>query len=261
MAITTLDGWIAAVKQNLTFYKSALATTLAGIPYTVFDLAGNPGGGALAAGNTANGIVPTDALAGYPIINALSGTGYLSGVDYSSTVACRIALFDRLFSCGAYAFNANTTLVTQPSYSARVPSANYSGLQLWIEAVTAFTGSPSFQINYLDQAGNAGDTGVIASGAALTIRRMFQMPLAAGDNGIQQIVQVRGTVATAGTFNVNVLRPLWTGRVPLANSGDVHDMLRTGFPVIYADSALFVVIYADSTSSGLPYMNIEIADG
>lgn len=261
MSITTLDGWIAAVKQNLTYFKSASVTTLAAIPYTMFDMAGNPGAGALNAGNTANGIVPTDALAGYPVINALGANGYLSGIDFSSTIACRLTLYDRLFSAGAYAFNANVTLASQPSYAGRVPGGNYSGLQLWIEAVTAFTGSPSFQINYLDQAGNAGDTGVIGSGAALTIRRMFQMPLAAGDNGIQQIVQVRGTVATAGTFNVNVLRPLWTGRVPLANSGDVHDMLKTGLPQIYADSALFVVIHADGTSSGLPYMNIEVADG
>jgi hypothetical protein len=261
MAITTLDGYVAAVKQALTYYKSASATSLAGIPYTVFDLAGNPGAGALAIGNTANGVVPTDGDAGYPIIGALGGTGYFSGIDFSSTVACRITLYDRLFAAGAYAYNADTSLASQPSYSGRVPGGVYSGLQLWCEAVTAFTLNPSFQINYLDQDGNAGDTGVIASGAALTIRRMFQMPLAAGDNGIQQITRVRCSVASAGTWNVMVLRSLWTGRVPLANSGDVHDLLRTGMPVVYANSALYPVIYADSTSSGLPYLNIEVADG
>lgn len=261
MTISTLDGYVAAVKQALTYYKSASATSLAGIPYTPFDLAGNPGAGALNVGNMANGTVPTDAIAGYPIIAALGATGYFSGIDFSNTVACRITLYDRLFAAGAYAYNANTTLASQPSYASRVPNSVYSGLQLWCEAVTAFTGNPSFQINYLNQDGGAGNTGVIASGAALTIRRMFQMPLAAGDNGIQQITQVRCTVATVGTFNVMVLRPLWTGRVPLANSGDVHDLLRTGMPIIYADSALYPVVYADSTSTGLPYLNIEVADG
>jgi hypothetical protein len=261
MAITSLDNYIAAVKQSLTYYKSASVTTLAGIPYTMFDMAGNPGAGALAIGNTANGTVPTDALAGYPVIAALSGTGYFSGIDFSNTVACRITLFDRLFAAGAYAYNADITLASQPSYAGRVPQANYSGLQIWIEAVTAFTGNPSFEINYLDQGGAAGDTGVIASGAALTIRRAFLMPLAAGDNGVQQITRVRSSVATVGTFNVSVLRPLWTGRIPIANGGDVHDMLRTGLPIVYTDSALYPIMYADSTSSGLPYLNIEVADG
>jgi hypothetical protein len=261
MTITSLDDYIAAVKQNLTYYKSASRTTVAAIPFTIFDLAGNPGAGTLAIGNTANGVVPTDTVAGYPILAALSNTGYFSGIDFSCTIACRITLFDRLFAAGAYAFNADVSLSAQPSYAGRVPQAMYSGLQLWVEAVTAFTGNPSFQINYLDQAGSAGDTGVVGSGAALTVGRCFMMPLAAGDNGIQQITRVRGSVATAGTFNVMVLRPLWTGRIPLANGGDVHDMLRTGLPIIYQDSALYPIIYADGTASGSIYLNIEVVDG
>jgi hypothetical protein len=262
MAIASLDQYLAALREKVTYFKSGAVTTLANIPYTMFDMAGNPGAGTLSAGNTANGIVPTDVLAGYPLLGAPSGVAYLASIMFTNTVACRLTLYDRVFSCGAYAYNADTTLASQPSFAGRIPGANYSGLELWIETVTAFTLIPAFQINYLDQGGNAGDTGSVSAGVAMTIRRCFQMPLASGDNGIYGvagIVRVRCITASAGTFNVNVLRPLWSCRVPIANFGDVHDLLRTGMPQIYNDSALFVQIAADSTASGLPEMFMEVA--
>jgi len=260
MALTSIDGYVAAPKQRLRWFKTGARTTVAAVPFSLFDIAGSPGAGTLAIGNTANGLVPTDATAGYPPINTASAALWLGRVAWGSSVSGWLTVYDRLFACGAYAFNANTTLASQPSYSGRVPGADYKGLEIWCEAVTAFTGNPSFQINYLDQDGNAGDTGVIGSGAALTVGRMFRMPLASGDSGVQQITQVRGTVATVGTFNVMVLRELWSGRVGIANSGDVHDILRTGGPQVYDTSALYVVLEADSTASGLPDITLELAD-
>jgi hypothetical protein len=264
MAITTLDGYIAAIKQRVIYNKTQVQTSVANIPFSVFDRTGNPGAGTLAVGNTANGIVPTDATAGYPIINAFGGgaTGYLSKVEYSNTVLCNLILYDTVFSAGAYAFNADVTLASQPSFSSRVPGGNdYVGLELWLETASAFTGNQSIQINYLDQDGNAGDTGVVATGVAPIIARMFQVPLAAGDNGIQRIDRVRSTVSTAGTFNVHVLRPLWANRIILANYSGIDDLLRTGLVQVFADSALRLIVQADSTSTGLPRLNVEISNG
>lgn len=215
---------------------------------------------ALAVGNTANGVVHTDATAGYPDVPALTETGYLTIVDFGWTVAGRLILFDRLFGAGAYSFDANVTLASQPSFASRVPNGNYKGLELWIEAVTAFTGNPSFQINYLDDVDAAGDTGVIGSGAALTVGRMFRMPLQAGHRGIKRLDRVRCTVATAGTFNVWIMRRLWRGRVRSANDGDVHNMMRTGCRQVYGDSALFVAVQPDSTASGIPELMFEVTD-
>lgn len=116
MTIATLDNYIAAVKEVETWVKSASVTTVAGIPWTVFDQVGQPGAGTLAIGNTANGLVPDDTVAGYPLIASFGGAaGYLSGIDFSSSVACRLMLFDRLFAAGAYVFNADVTLANQPS--------------------------------------------------------------------------------------------------------------------------------------------------
>lgn len=263
MAITTLDQYVGAARQRLTWMKTGTRVLVAAMPYTVFDIAGNPGAGTLAIGNTANGVVPTDATTGYPVIGTFGGgNGYIGKVDYGSSVACCFDLYDRVFAAGAYAIASDTTLASQPSYSGRVIGGNYTGLQLWVEGVAVSTGVPNVQINYLDQDGNAGDTGVIATISALPVGRMFQMPLAAGDSGIQQITRVRVSVSTGtGTLNVMVLRPLWFGRVYTANGGDVHDLLRTGFPQIFDTSALYTVLYADSTAVGLPLITMQIVMG
>lgn len=264
MAITTVDGLIGALEQTIIFNKTASRTTIANIPFSVFDLAGGIGAGVLAVGNTANGIVPSDAQAGVPVINAFSGAniGYVSRIDFSNTVASRMLVYDRLFSAGAYSFNSAVTLATQPSYSSRVPNADYKGLELWIETVTAFTGNQSIAVTYTNQDGvTARTTGTIATGVAPTVGRMLRLNLQSGDTGIQKIESVTSSVATVGTFNVHVLRKLWSGRVKFANDGDIHDFTKTGLMQVYADSSLFYIVNADSTSTGLPSIDIDIVNG
>lgn len=264
MSITSLDGYIAATKQKVAWSKTTTRTTVANGWFSLIDIAGQPGAGTLAGSSTAAGVVPTDATAGYPLVTAFGGgaSGYLGRVEFANTVACRIALFDRLFLAGAYAFNANTTLASQPSYSGRVPGTIYSGLEIWCEQVTAATGNQAVNVTYMDQSGNTGaTTGATGIGAAQTVGRCWQLPLASGDDGVQKIENVTGTVASVGTFNVMVLRPLWSGRIILANMGDVHDFIRNGFPQIYEDSALYAMICADSTSSGLPECSFQVVNG
>lgn len=265
MAITTLDQLIAAPSQRLTYVKTNTRPTVAAIPFSLFDLNGNPGAGTLAGSNTANGVVPTDATAGYPTINAfgVGNTGYLNSVTFASSVACRLTIFDCLFTAGAYSFNANTTLTSQPSYSSRViGGTDFSNTEIWIEAVTAFTGNQSIAITYTNQDGTTGrTTGTVATGVAPTVGRMLQLPLQAGDTGVQKIESVVSTVSSAGTFNVYVFRRLWSGRVTSNNAGDTHDMLKTGLPQVFEDSALRFVVNADATSSGIPELQVEIVNG
>lgn len=265
MAITTVDQYVAAASQRVTINKTASVTAVALMSTQVLQAAGNPGAGTLAGASTAAGVVPTDATAGHPVINAFGGgaTGYLSNITFGSTVPCRIHLFDCLFKAGAYAFNANTTLAAQPSYSSRVlGGTDFTNTEIWIEAVTAFTGNQSIAVTYTNQDGvTAHTTGTIATGVAPIVGRMLQLPLAAGDTGAQKIESVVSTVATAGTFNVLVLRRLWSGRVIVANWGDTHDFLKTGMPQVFADSALMAIVQPDSTATGLFELEIEVVNG
>lgn len=264
MAITTLDQLIAAAKQRVPLKKTTTRTAVALGWFSLFDIAGDPGAGTLAGSSTAAGVVPTDATAGTPIINAFGSgnTGHLINVDFSVSVAERVLIYDMLFKAGAYAFNANTTLASQPSYSSRVPGGtDFTNTEIWIEAVTAFTGNLSVAVTYTNQNGVTGrTTGTFATGTALTVGRMMQLPLQAGDTGVQKIESVVGTVASAGTFNVLVIRPLWTGRAN-ANSSDMHDYLRIGMPQVFADSALCIAANSDSSQTGLPECYLTIANG
>lgn len=263
MAIASLDNYISSAKQRVSFTKTAARTTVATGWFSLFDVAGSPGAGTLAGTSTAAGVVPDHTIAGYPGLTTFGGSalGYVSKVDFSSTVAGRIALFDRLFVAGAYAFNAATTLASQPAYSGRLPSTDYKGLEIWAETVTLATGNQAWTVTYTNQAGVTGrTTGAIGIAAAPTVGRCFQLPLQAGDTGVQKIESVTGTVGSAGTANIMVLRRLWSGRVNIANSGDVHDLLRVGLPQIFQTTALFPMVSADSTSSGIPDLIVEVAN-
>ena len=263
MSILDLNGYIASTKQNVAHIKTASRTAVAASWFSTFDLAGNPGAGVLAGTSTAAGVVPTDALAGYPDLNAPAGgaLAYVSGVEYGSSVACRISLYDRLFVAGAFAFNAAVTLAAQPSFAGRLPNTDYKGLELWLEQVTAGTAVQNVAVTYTDQDGNAGATTGTVATATNIVGRCFQLPLATGDCGLQKIESVTGSVASAGTFNIMVLRPLWSGRVRIANDGDKHDFLKTGLPRIFGDSALYALIAPDSTATGIPELQIEVAAG
>jgi hypothetical protein len=262
MAITTLDGLIAGVRTKVIHMKTGTRTTAANNFMTTAGLAGQPVG-TLNVGNTANGIVPTDDGTEAPLIPTINNTAYISKIVFGSTVACAMHLYDRLFACGAYAYNADTTLASQPSFAGRIPSAE-SGLELWHEAVTGHTTNTVIEVNYLDQDGYAGDTGAYALGYAPILGRMSPIPLAAGDVGIYGaagITRIRQTGATAGTFNISVMRPLWSGRVPVAGFVGIDDFLRTGLPQIYPTSCLWVVLQCDGTAVGLPWMEITVVDG
>ena len=271
MAITSVDGYIASAKQKIPFTKTSAPTTVALQPHTLLDRAGNPGAGSLTIGNTTSGVVPTDATTGFPTINAFGGgaTGYLTQVSFANTVLSRLALYDRLFHAGSISMLslATTTLASQPSYSSRVPGGtDYTGLKIFLEINTAVSATATtVSVNYTNQAGTTGrTTGATASLSGFITGRLIEMPLQAGDTGVQKIesITVGGTVATTGTVNVIVARPLWTnGRVSVAGAGDVHGLDKTGMPIVWTDSALWPVVTADSTSGGLVDMLLEIANG
>ena len=271
MAITTGDGYIGAAKQLARICKTQTATTVAAQWHTLLDRAGIPGAGSLSVGNTANGLVPTQATAGFPTINAFGGgnTGYLTRLNFSNSVACRMHLYDRLFHAGSFALTptGTTNLASQPSFSSRIPGGtDYTSTEIWLEVNTAVAASAvTVSITYTNEAGTTGrSTGASASLSGYITGRLIRMPLQAGDKGVQRIdsVTVGGTAAATGNINVIIARPLVTSmRVPVAGAGDVLGLDRTGMVQVWADSALWLIIAADSTSSGAPDLLMEVTDG
>lgn len=264
MAITSLDGWISSAKQQITMFKSGARTTIAAMPFSSFDLAGQPGAGVLAGTNTANGVVPTDSTAGHPLINSFTGgaTGYLSNISCSNTVAADMMLFDMLFKAGAYSFDANVTLTSQPTYTDRIPNGDYTNTEIWLEAATGFTGNLTITVTYTNQSGATGrTTGAIATGVAPTLGRMIRLPLQAGDSGVQKIESVVCSGSTVGTFNLLVLRRLFKGRIYNSGGLDAADFGQLGMPIVFDTSAFVMVVAPDSTAHGIPEMNFTIVNG
>lgn len=265
--IQSLDDYIKADKQFVDIFRNTSRTAVANMIESVMGIGGIPGAGALAGTNSANGLKETDLTAGYPIINPFvsGGKGYLTNIDLHNTVVGHLYLVDVLMKAGAYAFNANTTLTAQPDLSDRIPfmpdgvTKDWTNTEIWIEAVTAFTGNQSIRCTYLDQDGNAGDTGVIATGAAPIIGRVFRMPFAAGDSGLRQLNSVISTVSTVGTFNVLIVRKLFVKRIFVASKMESYDLSQTGQPEVFDTSALALYVQPDSTATQLPYARLEIA--
>lgn len=270
MSINTLDDYIASTKQVIPVSKMTARTTVANVWFSLFDIAGNPGSGTLAGSNASAGVVPTDATAGCPIVTG-TASSYVAVVDFGNTVASRLQLADMLYKAGTFAYSAGTSTITSPpSYSARVPGGDYTGTQIWLEVSSAFTTGNNWkvEVQYTDQDGNTGATtgaqpATALAAAGLTQGKMLQLPLASGDSGVRAIEKVivtnGSTAMTAGAFNILVLRPVWSGRVGAANSGDCHGIDRTGMPQVFPDSAFVLMVNADSTSSGLPEVTFEVA--
>jgi hypothetical protein len=273
MPITNENEYIGAAKQRLPIVKTANRTTTTVVPFSVFDLAGQPGAGVLAGTNTANGVVPTDITPGCSIINFSTGVGYLTKVEFYSTVASRLEIADMLFKAGAYGFASGTVaLSAQPIISQRCPDTAGAifgnGNEIWIEVSTAFLTGTSWQVQvtYTNSNGVAGRSTIIIPSqiaSALTIGKMFQLALQSGDSGVQKIDSVivtnGGTAMTAGAFNVLIIRPLWFNKIKAANDGGINDLFGTGMPIVYTDSALILIVTPDSTSTGLPDVILEIA--
>lgn len=262
--ISTLDQLIGAAKQRLQIIHTTSMTGVATSYQSLIAIAGDPGAGTLAGTSITTGVVPTDATAGVPVINPFgaSATGYLSRLEVTNTVASRVAIYDLLWKGGAYPFNQTLATNTPTSYSSRVPNGtDYNTLEIWYEQVTAGTGTQNVAVTYNDEGGVSSTTPVVAAPGAMIVGRMFQVPLVAGDKGVQGITGVAATVASAGTFNLLVMRKLGEARINLANFAVVQGPLETGMPVVFTDSALVMLVAADSTATGIPCAYIDIANG
>lgn len=266
MAIVDYPSYIAGARYDAEIVKTAAATTVAAQWHTLFNLAGSPGAGSLAVGNTANGLVPSSTDTGYPGLPTLAGGQllYLESVDWGSTVAGRLRIYDRLFHAGSFSCAALTTftLATIPVYSARLPNTWYGGLQIWVEINAAMAATATtIAVGYTAQGGTTGrSTGASASLSSFITGRLIRLPFQAGDYGVQQItsVVVGGATNASGTVNVFVARPLWTGRAKLVGDGEMHGPERLKMKQIFTGSALTAMMIPDSTSTGVPEMLMTV---
>jgi hypothetical protein len=268
MALTTLDQLlVSAARQTVSYKKTAAITTVATAWFSLFAVAGSPGAGTLTIGNTTAGAVPDDTTAGFPLISAFGGgaEGAIGVVSWGNTVATRLKLLDRVYHVGSVSCTAlaTTTLAAQPSYAARLPSANYALAQIFLEVNAAVSATATtVTVTYTNQAGTTGRSTGAVSITSLTTARVLALPLQAGDSGVQKIetIVIGGTVATTGSINVVVARALWSNKVRVTNDGGTDGPDLTMGNRVIDTVALWMITAPDSTSSGLPDCDITIVN-
>lgn len=268
MTITTGDQIIASAKQRFQFIKTGLQTMVANTPFSVFAVAGIPSAGTLAGTSEAAGVVPVAGDIGYPNLKTINSVGYLQQATITAANTMRVTLYDRLFVCGAYEFNDNVTLGSQPSFLSRIPGGNAAGClnetELWVEGAVNTTGNLSVEVEYTNENGTTGrTTGAISYGTATIQNRLLRLPFQAGDGGVSQVNRVQGSVASVGAdcFNVMVLRRLCDMRMPSNNNMDILTIARTAMKQIFDDTAFYPIVYSDATTLGTPDIEVFIMDG
>lgn len=262
MTIAALDAFESSLRRTVRIYSGQWPSNIAPLNWASQILIQSDPGALGTLANTPSGAVPVAGDAGFPSLGSSGGAQcYLSRVRASQLAATsggsdygRLFLYDRLFHVGEIGVvsSGTTTLSSQPSYAARLPGGSYVGTQIWVEVPGSGGASISVNVTYTNQAGTTGRaTGVVPFG--ISARYMWQMPLQAGDTGVQKIesVIVGGGGGGAGTINVIVARPLWFGFLPPENGyySEVEAVLDAlSLPAIYETSAL-AVAYMRTVSS------------
>jgi len=257
VAITTRDGLIAAMAAGTVgaFSKSSI-TTVAGRPFSLFRVSGNPAGsGTPSTSGAALDRTTTGALK----IPAAANTTYLAqfAVAESSINICM--LYDRLVETGGLSGTV-TTAQTVNSTALPARATGGDGVELWLEVYTALGATPSATVtaSYTNQAGTSGRTATLVGGipASLAANSTLQFTLAAGDTGVRSVQSVTfGTsTGTAGSFGVTLRRPVGAIGTPGGSSSSANGFnlgyVECGLAVVPDAACLEVLIVPAATSSG-----------
>lgn len=223
MAITTVDGLFAGLRQPVPFAKAVTATLVAGRPASLWSLAGAPGAGGY--DTTLNGVVLSSSsslVAGQiPHYDPASGNSYLAYLQAMATQAGTLLLLDRLWHNGGFTITSTAAQsITSPTWPARCPTSGTDdtpattglGVMLAVEVSAATgAGTPTITVSYTNQAGTAGRTAtnIIGTVATSAIGATYLLGLQAGDTGVRSVQSLTLSATwTSGTINLVAYRQL-----------------------------------------------------
>jgi hypothetical protein len=273
MSIVSRANYQDSYKQTINISKQSIIFSNTWQWCSYFSYGDDPPAGSLSPSNTTSGIVPVSSDTGYPKIQQFKSgaSGYITAINNAccnlSSGNYQLKIFDRLFLCGSYDYNASVTLSSQPSYSSRLPfksdgsTTDYNGTEIWVESNNGSQSGQTVTVTYTNQDGTTGrSTGAFAIGTTLAAPIIRQIPLQSGDTGVQKIESVTGGVTSSGTsiFNIMVLRPLCNTSFSLQRKTVSESLFRFNMPQVFQTSALYVVGQTSSVD-GMARMSIEIS--
>jgi hypothetical protein len=279
MALSTVDGWAAAVANNgqdIQITKNVPTVGVANIPHSLWAGGGTPVAGTYPVTGKANGRTVTDAsTGGRAYVNAPSGTMYLTRVGMipqAATCQGTILLVDRISDCSILL--ADTTgAVTGLDATSRLPAAaaGAEGAQIFIYAQTALGTATTFNLTYTNQAGTGSQvTPNIVSTASAVINRSLNaglfVPLATGDTGVRSIETFTAVSGSGtGTLSICLVRVLARIPIPVAGVLVERDLISElpGPKTIYSDSCFdWILVPTGAAVAATPMLgNLLLAYG
>jgi hypothetical protein len=135
---------------------------------------------------------------------------------------------------------------------------------MWMEQLTAGTGTPSGQIGITDQGGTAGNALINQQAMANVVaNQVYQLSLPAGACGITAPTSYQFGGATVGTYNLTVMRPL-VKSLFMPNAGKFHQQTTFDFGrvEILPNTCFYPIFSGSSTPTGTQFeFNIGIKYG
>lgn len=270
MSIDSLDLLAKAMgnsAQQLVINKASMSSVVAGVATSLWRATGTPAPGAIPT----TAAIPTAATTGAFAYNNPAGglKSYLARASLLSSVsATDIQFHDRLCHMGGLSGIVTTAQTvgldaTDAGLATRKGGADYGDVQWWLEWYTA-TGSTACTatVTYTNAAGTSGRTTTVSLAATRPAAQMIGIMGASGEF-IQSIQSVTLSVSTgtAGNFGVTATRAITTMSLPLASSSVIADWSYLGFPNLPDNTALFMVCFPGSTTTGTLYGSGKIVQG
>ncbi|MDE2101365.1 MAG: hypothetical protein KGL39_29225 [Patescibacteria group bacterium] len=240
--------------------KVSGANTAAGVWHTTWLDSGFPGAGSAPAATP--GTVYNGATNGsINFANQSPSQRYGLSVGATATQSMTLWVVDRLVAVsGLSTASTGSKTVSSSAIAGRYTSG--AGVQAWLEVTTATTTTAPVVhlLSYTNQAGSTGQVGaqVTFPAAATKLGDMIQLPLQAGDSGVQAVSTLNvDTASSAGAVNLVLLKPL--AAIPLvASQWNERDLVLqlAALPRIF-DGANLMLMF-QNTGTTAPTINFRI---
>jgi hypothetical protein len=257
-AITSANGLWASIgngkRQDVAIAKTGV-TGVANVSNGLWDVGAQPSAGSTSAAPA--GSSPTNATTGAMRFTTPNGgdSFYIIGATLVATVGNNFVLaYDRFFQ-------VNHNIATDPQAVSGVPARYQStaahGTFITVNVTTALgTGTPTYDITYVDSDGNTAEASAAQTIVASSIARRFPFaasvgngwwfPLNSGDRGVRSITNLNLSAASTGNVDVVLGKPAMWIPTPIANQ-----------PVKF-DATLSALDFAEiSTTACIAFMEIN----
>jgi len=270
MAITTLDGVLAALQPIRHVSKGSTGTTVAGRPHSSWPQVGHPTTGVQDA--TLNGAVLSSS--GSQVVgqifheDPLSGNAYLGRLQTTTPNPGCYVFCDRLWSNGGINITSTSAqAITSPAWPARDVngSANGDGILLGVEvSATTGNGTPTITVSYTNQANTSGRSGtnIDATSNTSVAGSFIRIGLQAGDTGVRSVQSITLSATwTSGTINLVAYRPIAMLEAIRSNVPSTIDALTGGMPRLYNGTVPFILLISAASSQQNIVANVTEAHG